>query len=316
MALSEMQVFNEYILPATVETLAQQIEKFNGASGGSLTLTMGGFDGDFYQKSFFESLEAAQRRVNRYAAQATVTPTDLSQLRADGVKVAGGFGPIRYEPAQMTWLRQPTAQGIEVASTNFAKVLMKDQLNTAIAALVAATMGSTSTSKTVATELNYSVINDSHALFGDSSGNLIAEVMNGAMYHKLVSQNLKNTAQLFQFDSVRIVDILGKIVVVTDAPALYDSTKSLYRVLSLVSNAAVVYDAGNLVSNIETTNGNTRIETTMQVDYDFGLALKGYSWDQTTGGKSPSDAALATSANWDKTATDVKSTAGVIAIGA
>ena len=316
MALSEMQVFNEYILPATVETLAQQIEKFNGASGGSLTLTMGGFDGDFYQKSFFESLEAAQRRVNRYAAQATVTPTDLSQLRADGVKVAGGFGPIRYEPAQMTWLRQPTAQGIEVASTNFAKVLMKDQLNTAIAALVAATMGSTSTSKTVATELNYSVINDSHALFGDSSSNLIAEVMNGAMYHKLVGQNLANTAQLFQFDSVRIVDILGKIVVVTDAPALYDSTKSLYRVLSLVSNAAVVYDAGNLVSNIETTNGNTRIETTMQVDYDFGLALKGYSWDQTTGGKSPSDAAIATSANWDKTATDVKSTAGVIAIGA
>ena len=216
----------------------------------------------------------------------------------------------------MTWLRQPTAQGIEVASTNFAKVLMKDQLNTAIAALVAATMGSTDTSKTVATELNYSVINDSHALFGDSSSNLIAEVMNGAMYHKLVNQNLKNTAQLFQFDSVRIVDILGKIVVVTDAPALYDSTKSLYRVLSLVSNAAVVYDAGNLVSNIETTNGNTRIETTMQVDYDFGLALKGYSWDQTTGGKSPSDAALATSANWDKTATDVKSTAGVIAIGA
>ena len=316
MALSEMQVFNEYILPATVETLAQQIEKFNGASGGSLTLTMGGFDGDFYQKSFFESLEAAQRRVNRYAAQATVNPTDLSQLRADGVKVAGGFGPIRYEPAQMTWLRQPTAQGIEVASTNFAKVLMKDQLNTAIAALVAATMGSTDTSKTVATELNYSVINDSHALFGDSSGNLIAEVMNGAMYHKLVSQNLTNTAQLFQFDSVRIVDILGKIVVVTDAPALYDSTNSLYRVLSLVSNAAVVYDAGNLVSNIETTNGNTRIETTMQVDYDFGLALKGYSWDQTTGGKSPSDAAIATSANWDKTATDVKSTAGVIAIGA
>ena len=316
MALSEMQVFNEYILPATVETLAQQIEKFNGASGGSLTLTMGGFDGDFYQKSFFESLEAAQRRVNRYAAQATVTPADLSQLRADGVKIAGGFGLIRYEPAQLTWLRQPTAQGIEVASTNFAKVLMKDQLNTAIAALVAATMGSTSTSKTVATELNYSVINDSHALFGDSSGNLIAEVMNGAMYHKLVSQNLKNTAQLFQFDSVRIVDILGKIVVVTDAPALYDSTNSLYRVLSLVSNAAVVYDAGNLVSNIETTNGNTRIETTMQVDYDFGLALKGYSWDQTTGGKSPSDAAIATSANWDKTATDVKSTAGVIAIGA
>ena len=38
-----------------------------------------------------------------------------------------------------------------------------------------------------------------------------------------------------------------------------------------------------MVSNIQTTNGQTRIETTMQVDYTFGLALKGYTWDETNG---------------------------------
>ncbi len=34
MALSDMKVFNEYIMPATIETLGQMIEKFNGASNG------------------------------------------------------------------------------------------------------------------------------------------------------------------------------------------------------------------------------------------------------------------------------------------
>ena len=87
------------------------------------------------------------------------------------------------------------------------------------------------------------------------------------------------------------------------------------RVLGLTSGAATVYDGGDVISNIETSNGQTRIETTMQVDYTFGLSLKGYTWDETNGGKSPTDAELATGTNWDKVATDIKATAGVIAIG-
>lgn len=52
----------------------------------------------------------------------------------------------------------------------------------------------------------------------------------------------------------------------------------------------------------------------MQVDYTFGLSLKGYTWDESNGGKSPSDAALATGTNWDKVATSIKHTAGVLTV--
>ena len=85
--------------------------------------------------------------------------------------------------------------------------------------------------------------------------------------------------------------------------------------LGLVSGAATVFDGGDDISNIDTSNGQTRIETTMQVDYSFCLGLKGYAWDEANGGKSPTDAELATGSNWDKVATDIKNTAGVIAIG-
>ena len=318
MSLSQMQVFNEYIMPATIETLGQMVEKFNGASNGAIRLTTEGFTGDFLQESFFAAIHSAQRRVDRYAAQGAASATDLTQLKHSTVKVAGGFGPIRYEPSQMTWLDKPTTEGIEVASRNFAEALMKDQLNTAIAALVAAISNQAAATNDVSATagINYGSMNGAHAKFGDRSGDLVAQIMTGAVYHKLIGANLTNTPQLFQAQGVRVVDILGKAVIVTDAPGLYlAGTPNKDFVLSLAPDAAIVSDGADLISNIETKNGQTRIETTMQVDYTFGLGLKGYTWDETNGGKSPTDAELATGSNWDKVATDIKHTAGVITIG-
>lgn len=317
MSLSQMQVFNEYIMPATIETLGQMIEKFNQASANSIRLTTEGFDGDFLQESFFAAIHSAQRRVDRYAAQGTPSPTDLTQLKHSSVKVAGGFGPIRYEPSQLTWLQKPTTEGIEVASRNFAEALLQDQLNTAILALVSAIGNNSAVVNDVSggAALSYTAMNNAHAKFGDRSGDLVAQVMTGTAYHKLIGDNLTNTPQLFQAQNVRVVDILGKMVVVTDAPALTETgTPDKYNVLSLVDSAAIVHDANDVISNIETVNGKTRIETTMQVDYTFGLGLKGYAWDEANGGKSPDDTDLGTGSNWDKVATDNKHTAGVLTI--
>jgi hypothetical protein len=222
---------------------------------------------------------------------------------------------VLFEPSQMTWLTKPTAEGIEVASRNIAEALLQDQLNTAIAALVAAIANQATATVDVSggAELGYSDLNDSHAKFGDHSGLLNAQIMTGIQYHKFIGGNLANGDGLFQAGNVRVIDLLGKPTVVTDAPALSASSKQ--RVLTLTSGAALVHDSNDVISNIETTNGKERIETTLQIDYTFGLGLKGYTWDETNGGKSPSDAELATGTNWDKVATSIKHTAGVIAIG-
>jgi len=315
-----MQVFNQYIMPATIETLGQMVEKFNEASNGTIRLTTEGFDGDFMQQSFFAAIHSAQRRVDRYASNGDASVTDLTQLKQSGVKIAGGFGPIRFEPGQLTWLNKPTAEGIEVASRNFAEAMLRDQLNTAIAALAAAITqqgAATVVDVSAASVMSYTGMNSAHALFGDRSTDLVGTVINGAAYHQLIGANLTNAERLFVSNGVLVVDILGKAVIVTDAPALsLTGTPNKYCALSLVEGAAVVYDGGDVISNIQTTNGKLRIETTMQVDYTFGLALKGYTWDETNGGKSPTDAELATGTNWDKVATDIKHTAGVLTLAA
>jgi hypothetical protein len=318
MSLSQMQVFNDYIMPATLETLDQMLEAFNAASNGAIVLSPNGFTGDFLQESFFQNLGAAQRRVNRYGANAAVTPVDLTELQDTTVKVAGGFGPIRYEPSQMTWLQRPTAQGVEVASRAFAEVLLKDQLNTAIAALVAAITAQAAAVNDVSATagITQSGLNSAHAKFGDASQNLVAQVMQGTTWHKLVGQGLANSSNLFQAGNVRVVDILGKTSIVTDAPALAQAgTPNKEIILGLASGAALVHDNRDIISNVQTNNGNERITTTIQVDYTFGLGIKGYTWDVANGGKSPSSAALATGTNWDKTAASIKDTAGVALIG-
>ncbi|WP_458373013.1 major capsid protein [Pseudomonas laurylsulfatiphila] len=318
MSLAQMQVFNDFIMPATLETLDQMTAAFNAASNGAIVISAEGFTGDFLQESFFQNLGAAQRRVDRYAANGAVSATDLTELKNSSVKVAGGFGPLRYEPAQMTWLQRPTVQGIEVASRAFAEVLLKDQLNTAIAALVAAiTAQAGATNDVSATAgITQAALNNAHAKFGDASQNLVAQVMQGTTWHKLVGQAIANSTNLFVAGNVRVVDILGKVTVVTDAPSLMQAgTPNKEIILSLVPGAALVHDSRDQVSNVETTNGKGRIETTIQTDYSFGLGLKGYTWDTANGGASPTDAELATGTNWDKTAASIKHTAGVALIG-
>lgn len=321
MALTNMKVFNQYIKEATIETLAQMVQKFNAASAGAITLTADGFDGDYLQESMWQSLHGAQRRVNRYEANSDQAATALAQIQKNSVKVAGGFGPILWEPGQLTWIEKNPVEAIEVISRNMAEAMIADQLNTAIAALVAAISNVPGATNDVSATggVDYSAINAAHALFGDSSGLLVAQIMTGQMFHGLIGKNIDNAQRLFTSTSVNIVDILGKAVVVTDAPALFeagvDPAPNLQKVLSLSQNAAVVHDGSDLITNVDTGNGKQRIETTFQADYTFGLGLKGYAWDTANGGHSPSDAAIATGSNWDQFVTSIKHTAGVITIG-
>ena len=317
MALSNMKVFNREVQTATIETVAQMVDKFNAASGGAITLTNQGFEGDYRYENFWAGIHSAQRRVDRYAANSAASSTALAQLQEIGVKVAGGFGPILWEPGQLAWVQKSPGEAVEVISRNLAEAILKDQLNTGIAAAVAAIeAGTTNTTYDAGTSvLSYRHINRAHALFGDSSQLLIADIMDGVSFHNLIDANLANEATLFQAGNVRVVDILGRRVVVTDAPALRESpstTTNDAKILSLVAGGVTVYDGSNLITNIETNNGKLRIETTFQADYDFGVALKGYQWDVSSGGKSPTDTELATGSNWDKVATSYKHTAGVL----
>ena len=318
MALTNMVVFIDNVRELVFEKLGQQIEKFNVASNNTLQLSSDGFSGDFFERSFYNSLASSRRRVDRYAANSTVSATALSQSKAVEVKVAGGFGPIIFEPSQMTWINSNPAEALNVISNSMVEAILADQLNSAIAALVAAISNQASAKKDVSATAGISQIalNATDALFGDSSMMLSARIMRGATYHKLIGQNLTNAETLFNSGTVTVVNILGKPIVVTDAPALrVTGTPNKEIVLTLVSGAMVIGGTSDLVTNVDTSNGKDRIETTLQGDYSFTMKMLGYSWDVANGGKSPTDAEIATGTNWDLYVTNIKYSAGVVTIG-
>lgn len=318
MGLPNMQVYNDEIVGNTIELLGQRIDMFNAASGGSILLNAATFRGDFSKESFFNQIASAQRRVDRYAANATQAATSLTQGEMVGVKVAGGFGPVIFEPAQMTYLQQNPGAAITAIASGFADALLADQLNTAVGCAVAAVENVAALVNDVSGSAGVTQggLNNSHRKFGDMSSILSADIMTGDVYHRLVAEAITNGNRLFLSTNVQVVDILGKLVVISDIPALYEAgTPNKDKVLSVTSGGIIVDNSSDIVSNMETTNGNQRIETTWQSDYTFGVKLKGYAWDVANGGASPTDAELFTGTNWDKAVAENKHTLGTLLVG-
>tara|TARA_R110000765_G_scaffold227467_1_gene331316 strand:+ start:433 stop:1398 length:966 start_codon:yes stop_codon:yes gene_type:complete len=318
MSLTNMQVYNDEIQTNTIELLAQMTSQFNGASNGAIVLTSTGNAGDFAREAFWANLSGAQRRVDRYAANGAQAATSLTQAELVSVKVAGGFGPILLEPSQLTWLQRSPGEAISAIAQSFADALLADQLNTAVMAGVAAVENVAALVNDVSATggVTQVALNGSHAKFGDMSQLLATDVMTGSVYHRLIGEALANAVQLFVSGNVTVVSLLGKAIVVSDIPALFEAgAPNKDKVLSLTAGGIIVSDNGDLVSNMETNNGKERIETTWQSDYTFQIGLKGYAWDVTNGGKSPTDAEIATGTNWDKAVTANKHTAGTLTIG-
>jgi len=317
MALANMQVYDTEIYTTTIELLGQKLEAFNAASGGAIVLNTNAWRGNYTKEAFFQSLAGAQRRVDRNAAIGSQAATQLSQGEFVGVKVAGGFGPITFEPAQMTYLMESPVDAISAISEGFSDALLADQLNTAVGCAVAAVENIAALVNDVSASagLSQQALNGGHYKFGDMSGMIIADIMHSSGSESLIDKALANGERLFESSNVTVVSILGKIMVVSDIPALFVAgTPNKTKVLSVTAGGVIVSNSSDIITNMDTTNGQTRIETTWQADYTFGLQLKGYAWDVANGGASPLDAELFTGTNWDIAVTSNKHTLGTLTI--
>ena len=321
MALSNMQVYDTEIYTTTIELLGQKLEVFNAASGGAVVLNTNAWRGNYTKEAFFQSIASAKRRVDRTIANASQAATTLAQGEFVGVKVAGGFGPIIFEPAQMTYLMESPEAAIMAISEGFADALLADQLNTVIGCAVAAVenipalVNDVSALTAGAGAMTQQALNKGHYKFGDMSGMIIADIMHSSGAESLTDKALANGERLFESSNVTVVSILGKIMVVSDIPALLEAgTPNKSKVLSVVSGGAIVENSSDIIANLETSNGNKRIETTWQADYTFSVKLKGYAWDIVNGGASPLDAALFTGTNWDIAVTSNKHSLGTLTV--
>ena len=314
--------FHERAYTTTTELLQQQVDLFNAASGGAIVLRAQPMVSDYQDSAFYKKLNGLVLRRNAYDDQ-PLTALNLEMLTETAVKVGAGTPPVNMNPNDLEWLQRDPDEMAAVYALQLAPEMLADMLNVAIAAAASAIK----TAHTAPAPLVYDKSNilnnqaltngdlvEASSYFGDQAQRLRTWVMHSAPLHKLYQQNLSNLNQLFDYGNVRIVaDIFGRNFIITDSPSLIVAgTPAVYRTLGLAENGIIVGQNGDLRQNIDVRNGRTNITANMQSEWSYNLQLKGYAWDKTNGGASPSNAALALGTNWDKVATNNKDTCGVM----
>lgn len=317
MALSDLAVFSEYAYDAMTETIAQQIDLFNSASRGVIALSSVAHQGDYSERAFYAKISGLVRRRNAYGSGAVASKT-LAHLVDTMVKVAGGTPPVRLDPGQFKWIQQNPEVAGAALGQQLAGDMLADMLNIGVTACYAALSQVTAikydaTSDTPDT-LTPASLNKGAAKFGDRSSDIIAWLVHSTPMHDYYGNAIANANQLFTYGTVNVIaDPFGRVFIVTDAPGLIAAgLPNIYHNLGLVSEAIRVDQNNDFTDNYENKNGDENIQRTYQAEWSYNLGIKGFSWDKTNGGKSPTDAALGTATNWDKFATSDKDIAGVI----
>jgi len=316
MALSDLARFNEYAYSTMTEVLRQQIDLFNGASGNTIVLQPAAHQGDYSESAFFAKISGLVRRRNAYGS-GSISSAALQHLQDVSVKVAAGTKEMLIDPAQYRWIQEsPDLAGV-VIGQQLAKDAMADMLNVALGCSYAALVQVTAvvndvTGNTSPNNLpNWVNLNATQAKFGDMSSEIAAWIMHSGPMHILYQNNLTNGENLFNYGTVNVIrDPFGKLLIMTDSSNLVNSTT--YHILGLVPGAVSVGQNNDFDANIQTTNGEENIGRSYQAEWSYNVGVKGFKWDKGNGGASPTDAALFTSTNWDRTATSVKDLAGVV----
>lgn len=317
MALSDLTVFSEYAYAALTEVLAQQVEVFNEASAGTITLQSASHQGDFSDVAFFKKISGLVRRRNAYGSGA-IAAKKLQHLVDTMVKVAAGTAKIELDPGQFKWIQMNPETAGAALGQQLAKDALADMLNTTVMATHAALSQTTAviydgTGDTPDT-LNPIMMNNGQAKFGDHYQNILAWLLHSGSLFELYGNALTNAQILFTYGNVAVrADAFGRRFVVSDVPTLFTAgTPNIYWALGLVAGAAQCDQNNDFTDNYSTLNGDENIQRTYQAEWSYNLAVKGYAWDKTNGGKSPNDAAIATATNWDRYASSDKDLAGIM----
>ncbi|MDA3464697.1 major capsid protein [Acinetobacter nosocomialis] len=311
----DLQVFNKQTYVSMTETVAQDVNKFNEASQGTIVLLNEPFNGDFDLKASFKAIQGLVRRRNAYGS-GTVASKRLEQMLDVAVKVAAGTPPIEYEVQQYHWILQNPELAALTIGEQLGKAKIADMLNAGILGTVSAISGNTAAVEGDGiADPSFRLLNKGAGRMGDRSGALRSWIVHSTTIHNLYDNALANTERLFNYDGVNVIrDPFGRVFVITDSPALVGDKAGTpyFNSLGLVEEAIVIKDNKDFNAELVPTTGGENLKYTYQGEWTYGVGVKGYAWDMANGGKSPNDASIGTPTNWDLIASSIKDTAGVL----
>jgi hypothetical protein len=296
--------------------LAEQVNMFNGASMGCLSLTGGDFSGGVATDTFWPLIDNMVHKRNLFNND-DIDDVEISNSEESKVKIAAGTDRFVTRPSDASYIKM----GDRVAGIHYGRALaeymVQDMVHSAILMLTTcigkegATLIKDITGDDPDT-MNLRALNRTSGLFGDAASAIRCWITHSTPFNDLIDNNLANSEQLFTFGTVSIrTDASGKPFIVTDAPYLVSA--DVYSTLGLVPGAVVIEGPNNYLAASERKTGKNNIYDAMQSEWTYNAKVKGYSWNagQNTVA-SPDDAALGSAASWLKVRENHKLLPGVI----
>lgn len=326
MALSDFEIFNEYVYSTWSEVVDQKVRLFNSASSDTITLSVAPKQGSFNSTAFFAKIAPNLVRRRNPFSDATVANVDLTMSKEVEVKVAAGTHPVRIDKAFYEWIKMNPEEGGVVVGQQMAEGSLADMLNTALGAGKAALSGEADVYRDItgATTPGDLITGQqlilSSAQFGDRAQAIEAWVMHSQPLHQMYLNAMNNAEKLFVFGNVKVIqDGFGRIFIVSDSPALAQAGAAptdpvKYSIMGLQRNGLRVTTNDDFTQADVQATGHENIQRTYQAEWSYNLGVKGFAYN-TAAGQAPNDAAIMNSANWLKCVSSHKDLAGVLLEG-
>lgn len=327
MALSDLQVYSDFVYQTKTEVLAQVVDLFNAATQNCIQLTAAPSGGDFKDEIFYGAVSGLVRRRNVYGDGA-VAEKVMNQKVDTMVKIGAGTPPVRMDPAWWAWIKRDVHEAAAAMGQQLAKQSLADMLNVALGTTVAAISNVAGLQNDIKAQTGVAALpsplalSNTAVLLGDYMNEVQCWVMTSKSLNDLYGNALANNERLFSVGNVNVTrDPFGRLYVMTDAPALVTPAVSgagahpaYFRTLGLTPGAVTIETQDDFFANDSITNGNENIKATYQAEWSYMAGVKGFTWDKVNGGKAPNDAALFTATNWDQIVASIKDGPGVMLV--
>jgi hypothetical protein len=317
--ISNMQVYNAEFHSGLSESVSQAIDIINGAAANTIRVVANEHRGDYKKESFWQKMDLVTRRVDTSTSAASIVTMPQGEMVS--VKVKRKIGPVRVFRDALVNVEADLAAAARIFGQQAGEQKIQDMLNTGLLAAEAAIANVSALNLDITGEstktASTGALNRVLAKFGDRAQRVRAWAMHSKPNFDVVGGLLNDKVTgLTDVLTVQgaIPALMGRLALVSDAPALTDANGSLadtYNTLGLVENAIVLEESDPELFVLDETVGLENLAYTLQAEYAYTITIKGFKWDITNGGRNPADAAIGTGSNWDKTATSDKDLAGI-----
>jgi len=326
---------SDVVIPEILETeqyrgLAEILDVFNEASGGCIVLTSANArqaseGGEYTQWRRFKGMSDLDSRVDTANPANAATAIKLEMSTGSSVRQVRRLGPVNFADdaagaAGITPEQWNANVGLQFAETQF-KTIRNNLIASAVAAIDSAdtTDGITASAdihvldvargRTLGGKVTLTAahLNALLGRMGDHREDIELFVMPSTVFTDLVGDQIAN----FQVDRVAgtlmytdVPAAFGRKVLVADIPALETTLTSgyytKYFILGLGPGALRADIIGDSALEADRDLDTESVRNVLRKDYTAEYLIKGMKWAPAVATPNPTNAEMATAANWDE----------------